>query len=115
MEAARSVEAELENRHARERRDPHALRFVELDAARGLEVLLVQEQQSERAQPLAAARRATRASTGVAATRRPKRVGNRTPRKDAPPAPTLEHAVNDRTRRPNDRVSSPPRSSFACA
>ena len=52
VKAGVGIEPELENRQARERRDPQALRVVEHHALHGLEVLLVQEQQHEVAQTL---------------------------------------------------------------
>ena len=87
LEAAVGVEAELENRQARHRGDAHALRLVERHAARGLELLLVQEQQRERAQPLALLVAQARERGHGGERRRPSLVGNRMARQDAPPAP----------------------------
>jgi len=74
--------------------------------ARGLEVLLVQEQKRQRAQPfalLAAEALQHRPSSDRGS---PRIVGNRMAGQDAPPAPALEHPKT-RTRRPTRAMPTP--------
>ncbi len=98
------IEPELENRQTRERRDPQALRVVEHHALHGLEVLLVQEQQHEIAQPLlligAQAAEGRRGRDG----RSPQVIRDRVAGENAPPAPAFQHEVTERA-----ALEAPPR------
>jgi hypothetical protein len=94
LEQAIGVEAELEDRQTGHRGDSHALRLVERHAARSLELLFVQEQEHQRAQPSQLLRRQPRERGHGGYGRRPLLLGNRVALQDAPSPPAFEHAAN---------------------
>jgi hypothetical protein len=90
IEVGVSIEAELENRQARHRRNAHALRLVERHTARRFEALLVQEQQCQYTQAAALIGGQTRESRDGRDRGRPQLFGYRVALENAPPAPALE-------------------------